>query len=943
VKFGKTKGWTALGVVSGLGLCGLASALPGDPVDAEFRVNLETLFAQERPDVAADAAGNWVVVWQGWGAQGFGVYARRYEAGGSPMGGEVLISADASAADAAVAMDAAGNAFVAWSSTALDGSGRGIAAQRLDGSGRGIAAQRLDGSGTPVGQAVVVNVETAGDQVAPDIALDGAGNAVVVWASQGQDGSGWGVYALRLGADGFPLGGEMAITSTVEGDQMEPAVAVQGDGAFVATWSAPGAAGGRDIYARRFDAADLPREDEFRVSTTEGSLGSPAVAVEPQGHYSIVWHSDGGVGPNADIYGQSFNMIGATGAEFLVNISIAGAQGAPAIAMDPTLRIGNEPKFVVSWQSEGEGILSQRFNRYSEPVGYETLVNTDALAAKSHPAIATDGNGDIVVVWQSEAQDGSEAGIYGQRFSGPEAADLALSLQASADPAAPDSPLTYYVHVDNLPPADGESVAAAATDVVLEFTLPNGTSLVDAQGYGWTCDGSSPLRCELEQPLDAYSGSDLELRLMTPATAGDITLHGSVDAATADSDLFNNLASLTVHVGDATPDAFSFNDVSGVARGSTQTSNAISVQGLVEPAPISVSGGSYSIDGGAFTGSAGTVQPGQSVRLRHVAASTFSGSVDTTLTIGGVADTYTSTTEARDTTPEAFAFTDQSGVAPGSLRTSDAVTVSGINDAATIGISGGSYSINGGAYTSSAGTVQSGDQVRVQHVAAAGFSASVDTTLTIGGVSDSFTSTTEARDTTPAAFSFTDQTNVATGSQRTSNAVTVSGINDAASISVSGGSYSINGGAFTTAVGTVVAGDQVRVQHTSSGAASTTVDTVLTIGGVSDTFSSTTGTADTTPNAFGFADVSGARRSSTVTSAVVTIGGINAATPISVSGGNAQYSRNGGAFTSAAGTVSNGDSIRLRVTASSSANTPLNVTLTVGGVSDVWTVTTGTK
>lgn len=112
----------------------------------------------------------------------------------------------------------------------------------------------------------------------------------------------------------------------------------------------------------------------------------------------------------------------------------------------------------------------------------------------------------------------------------------------------------------------------------------------------------------------------------------------------------------------------------------------------------------------------------------------------------------------------------------------------------------------------------------------------------------------EPDDTTPDAFSFTDQFNVPTTTTRTSNAITVSGINVATPISVSGAAsaeYSINGGAFTADPGTVVNGDSVRARHTSSGSASTQVDTVVDIGGVTDTFSSTTagagGTASIAP------------------------------------------------------------------------------------------------
>lgn len=96
-------------------------------------------------------------------------------------------------------------------------------------------------------------------------------------------------------------------------------------------------------------------------------------------------------------------------------------------------------------------------------------------------------------------------------------------------------------------------------------------------------------------------------------------------------------------------------------------------------------------------------------------------------------------------------------------------------------------------------------------------------------------------DTTPDAFTFTDQTNVATSTTITSAAITVAGINAAAAISVSGGSYDVNSsGSFTTSSGTVNNGDTVRARHTSSASNSTATNTVVTIGGVSDTFTSTT-------------------------------------------------------------------------------------------------------
>ncbi|NTV50929.1 MAG: hypothetical protein HGA20_14975 [Geobacteraceae bacterium] len=101
-------------------------------------------------------------------------------------------------------------------------------------------------------------------------------------------------------------------------------------------------------------------------------------------------------------------------------------------------------------------------------------------------------------------------------------------------------------------------------------------------------------------------------------------------------------------------------------------------------------------------------------------------------------------------------------------------------------------------------------------------------------------------DTTPAAFTFTDVTSAAFSTLYTSNTITVSGINTATEISITGGEYQINGGSWVTSAGTVVNGNTVTVRNTSSGSASTAVNTVLTIGGVSDTYSTTTGSVPTT-------------------------------------------------------------------------------------------------
>ena len=389
---------------------------------------------------------------------------------------------------------------------------------------------------------------------------------------------------------------------------------------------------------------------------------------------------------------------------------------------------------------------------------------------------------------------------------------------------------------------------------------------------------------------------------------------------------------------DTTPDAFSFNAVTGAVMNSSVTSNAITISGINTATPISITNGQYSIAGGAFTSAAGTVTNGQTMAVKVTASATPNTATQAVLTIGGVAGTFSATTVLADTTPDAFSFTAVTGAALNSSVTSPAITISGINAAAPISITNGQYSIAGGAFTSAAGTVTNGQTVAVKVTASATPNTATQAVLTVGGVAGTFSATTVLADTTPDAFSFTAVTGAALNSSVTSTAITISGINAAAPISITNGQYSIAGGPFTSAAGTVTNGQTVTVNVTASATPNTATQAVLTIGGVAGTFSATTVLADTTPDAFSFTSVSGAALSSSVTSAAITISGINSAAPISIT--NGQYSIAGGAFTSAAGTVTNGQTVTVKVTASAIPNTATQAILTVGGVAGTFSATT---
>jgi hypothetical protein len=196
--------------------------------------------------------------------------------------------------------------------------------------------------------------------------------------------------------------------------------------------------------------------------------------------------------------------------------------------------------------------------------------------------------------------------------------------------------------------------------------------------------------------------------------------------------------------------------------------------------------------------------------------------------------------------------------------------------------------------------------------------------------------TVDAADTIPNAFSFTDVTGAALSTLTESDAVILAGMDAPSNLTITGGEYQINGGAWASVATTAVTGDSIKVRATSSGSEFTAVNVVLTVGGVSDTFTITT--ADTTPSAFTFVDETNGVLSTVYTSNAITVLGIDGPSAISVSGG--EYRKNGGSWVSAPGTVVVNDTVDVRLTTSGSYSTAVNCTLTIGGVSDTYTVTT---
>ncbi|MGH7490450.1 MAG: hypothetical protein ACREMY_33285, partial [bacterium] len=285
-----------------------------------------------------------------------------------------------------------------------------------------------------------------------------------------------------------------------------------------------------------------------------------------------------------------------------------------------------------------------------------------------------------------------------------------------------------------------------------------------------------------------------------------------------------------------TPAPFSFPTQSGVSPGTAVTTPSTRLYGNTAPVPISVVNGSYSLDGSAFTTSNDTLQPGQAVRLQHTASSMSGGNTQTVLTVGGVSGTFDSVAQSGvTTTPSAFSFAARNSAVPGIWISSDPITVQSTNAPAPISVTGGEYSIDGGAFTSDPGVVNSGQRVIAAHTTASAPDTQTDTTVTIGGLGSTFTTVTEPLNVVPHAFAFFPYRPpayaLAADADYESSPATITDINGPAPISVAGGQYRINAGAWTANPGTVNNLDYVQAKL-HAGAAGTSTSATVTIGGV---------------------------------------------------------------------------------------------------------------
>lgn len=285
----------------------------GSAQGSEFQVNTQTNGFQVRPSVAVNDDGSFVVVWEATSFDGddSGIAARLFDSLGNALGAEFLVNEITTGDQRGpeVAADGLGGFVVVWGFNEIDGrlfdslgnplgpDFQAAPPHTLSGTRNGLSraddgsflvvytdnaglntvqGMLYDSTGSLITGPMEISTDQEFTKSEPAVDVDSAGNFQVTWSSNGQDGSGRGIYTQQVAPDGMLLGPETRVNSQVGSNQSRPDVSIDADDVPTFTWQSPFDSRAA-IYTNCASLGPCPVfADGFESGTTTGwSASSP--------------------------------------------------------------------------------------------------------------------------------------------------------------------------------------------------------------------------------------------------------------------------------------------------------------------------------------------------------------------------------------------------------------------------------------------------------------------------------------------------------------------------------------------------------------------------------------------------------------------------------------------------------------------------------------------
>ena len=279
----------------------LSASAPSRSVVRRFRPTVETLETRtvltlgsefsidislsEVRDVrsASSANGTSVVVWsEDVGGGDFNIFAQRFDTSNNSAGGPITVSDDSDfESDADVAMDAAGNFVVVWERNIGNAGDLDVVYATYDSTGAQITSSVVASSGST-------------DEANPKVTMNGAG----IWTVAFEVGSlnGDDIFARRLDLDGDPQGSDIVVANNPFSHEEGPVI--------------DGNTAGRFVIAYRLHTSTADFLYVKRYSPTGKLLGKSKVATDLDAKPTDFLHEYDVAMDNAGnttvVYSQSF-------------------------------------------------------------------------------------------------------------------------------------------------------------------------------------------------------------------------------------------------------------------------------------------------------------------------------------------------------------------------------------------------------------------------------------------------------------------------------------------------------------------------------------------------------------------------------------------------------------------------------------------------------------
>lgn len=361
------------------------------------------------PQIRFDSQGNGLAVWTQGDGTGTEVWSSRFVKGtGWQMPTRLDRTFDTSGYGASLAIDADGNAFAVWGKRETQYGNSDIWGARFTPAGGWQAATRLGNS---------ANIGNYDQAEQPQVAVDAAGNAYVLWVQRTSEAPVW-VARYQAGSGWQPA---VSVGAVRLGEPSGPKLAVSKSGQVMALWNSFIGAGGSYRFDLWWSVLAAPggswTSPALLESEDAGHAFNQALIADDAGNFHAIWQQYGSEFSSEIVYRRY-----TAGSGWSTATTVSTTHGTYYSNRLPSLVADRNGNLMALWgvyQSGYGGDQEGTFaRRYVAGEGWRTPFRVSATGAT--PAISTSMDvlvdGSIEATWMEPVEFRSNGPIFAARF-----------------------------------------------------------------------------------------------------------------------------------------------------------------------------------------------------------------------------------------------------------------------------------------------------------------------------------------------------------------------------------------------------------------------------------------------------------------------------------------------------------------------------------------------